>query len=69
VRSDPKVIAAYLGVDDEAEIDIPEVRKDVHGGAKTVSAKARPTRSSRTPRTTKSTRTAKAPKGDKGGRP
>lgn len=29
VKSDPKVIAAYLGVDDEAEIDIPEVRKDL----------------------------------------
>jgi branched-chain amino acid transport system ATP-binding protein len=29
VKSDPKVIAAYLGVDDEAEIDIPEVRKEV----------------------------------------
>jgi branched-chain amino acid transport system ATP-binding protein len=28
VKNDPKVIAAYLGVDDEAEIDIPEVRKD-----------------------------------------
>ena len=29
VKSDPKVIAAYLGVDDEAEIDIPEVRQEV----------------------------------------
>ncbi|MCR4266806.1 ATP-binding cassette domain-containing protein [Nitratireductor sp. ZSWI3] len=29
VKSDPKVIAAYLGVDEEAEIDVPEVRKDV----------------------------------------
>jgi branched-chain amino acid transport system ATP-binding protein len=29
VKSDPKVIAAYLGVDDEAEIDVPEVRKEV----------------------------------------
>ncbi len=29
VKNDPKVIAAYLGVDDEAEIDIPEVRKDL----------------------------------------
>ena len=29
VKADPKVIAAYLGVDDEAEIDIPEVRKDL----------------------------------------
>lgn len=29
VRNDPRVIAAYLGVDDEAEIDIPEVREDV----------------------------------------
>ncbi|EKF17206.1 ATP-binding cassette domain-containing protein [Nitratireductor pacificus] len=29
VKSDPKVIAAYLGVDDEAEIDVPEIRKDV----------------------------------------
>ena len=29
VRSDPKVIAAYLGVDDEADIDIAEVREEV----------------------------------------
>ncbi|MFZ1814762.1 MAG: ATP-binding cassette domain-containing protein [Rhizobiaceae bacterium] len=29
VKSDPKVIAAYLGVDDEAEIDIPAVRADL----------------------------------------
>ncbi|MCC2687440.1 MAG: amino acid/amide transporter ATP-binding protein 1, family [Rhizobiaceae bacterium] len=29
VKSDPKVIAAYLGVDDEAEIDVPEVRAEV----------------------------------------
>jgi len=32
VRNDPKVIAAYLGVDDEAEIDIPEVRADIPHG-------------------------------------
>jgi branched-chain amino acid transport system ATP-binding protein len=30
VRADPKVIAAYLGVDDEAEIDVPAVRADLH---------------------------------------
>jgi branched-chain amino acid transport system ATP-binding protein len=29
VKSDPKVIAAYLGVDDEEEIDVEEVKKDV----------------------------------------
>ncbi len=29
VKNDPKVIAAYLGVDDEAEIDVPVVLKDV----------------------------------------
>jgi branched-chain amino acid transport system ATP-binding protein len=29
VKSDPRVIAAYLGVDDEAEIDVPEIRADV----------------------------------------
>lgn len=29
VRNDPKVIAAYLGVDDEAEIDVPSVLQDV----------------------------------------
>nr|WP_274423870.1 ABC transporter ATP-binding protein [Chelativorans sp. YIM 93263] len=29
VKSDPKVIAAYLGVEEEDEIDIPEVREDV----------------------------------------
>ncbi|WP_404934339.1 ATP-binding cassette domain-containing protein [Nitratireductor sp. L15S-10] len=29
VKNDPKVIAAYLGVDDEAEIDMPEVREDL----------------------------------------
>ncbi|WP_048644948.1 ATP-binding cassette domain-containing protein [Nitratireductor soli] len=35
VKTDPKVIAAYLGVDDEAEIDVPEIRRDV---AKVVAA-------------------------------
>lgn len=30
VKNDPKVIAAYLGVDDEAEIDVPEVREELH---------------------------------------
>ena len=29
VRTDPRVIAAYLGVDDEEEVDIPEVRQDL----------------------------------------
>ncbi|UUP17355.1 ATP-binding cassette domain-containing protein [Nitratireductor thuwali] len=29
VRSDPRVIAAYLGVDEEEEIDVPEVREDL----------------------------------------
>ncbi len=29
VRNDPRVIAAYLGVDDEEEIDVPEVKADV----------------------------------------
>ncbi|WP_187968611.1 ABC transporter ATP-binding protein [Aquibium microcysteis] len=29
VRNDPKVIAAYLGVEDEDEIDIPEVKQDL----------------------------------------
>lgn len=29
VKNDPKVIAAYLGVDDEAEIDMPELREDL----------------------------------------
>lgn len=29
VKSDPRVIAAYLGVDDEAEIDVPEIKHDV----------------------------------------
>jgi branched-chain amino acid transport system ATP-binding protein len=29
VKNDPKVIAAYLGVDDEAEIDVPQVLSDV----------------------------------------
>ncbi len=29
VKTDPKVIAAYLGVDDEAEIDVPEIKQDV----------------------------------------
>jgi branched-chain amino acid transport system ATP-binding protein len=29
VKNDPKVIAAYLGVEDEDEIDIPEVKKDL----------------------------------------
>ncbi|MDX5362442.1 MAG: ABC transporter ATP-binding protein [Alphaproteobacteria bacterium] len=30
VRNDPKVIAAYLGVEDEDEIDVPEVQEDIH---------------------------------------
>ncbi|WP_197435075.1 ATP-binding cassette domain-containing protein [Nitratireductor arenosus] len=29
VKSDPRVIAAYLGVDDEAEIDVPEIKHDL----------------------------------------
>jgi len=29
VRTDPKVIAAYLGVEDEEDLDVPEVRQDV----------------------------------------
>lgn len=29
VRNDPKVIAAYLGVDEEDEIDDPEIREDI----------------------------------------
>ena len=29
MRTDPKVIAAYLGVDDEAEIDMPEILDEV----------------------------------------
>lgn len=29
VKSDPRVIAAYLGVDDEEEIDVPEIKADV----------------------------------------
>src|SRR5690606_3315842 len=33
VRHDPKVIAAYLGVDDEEEVDIPEVREDLEAVA------------------------------------
>ncbi len=46
VRNDPTVIAAYLGVDDEAEVDIPEIREDV---AKIKpGAKAKPAAPSRT---------------------
>ena len=33
VKADPKVIAAYLGVDDEDEVDVPEVRRDMAGPA------------------------------------
>src|SRR5690606_17365480 len=33
VRNDPRVIAAYLGVDDEEEVDIPEVREDLEAVA------------------------------------
>ncbi|MBO6903122.1 MAG: ATP-binding cassette domain-containing protein [Rhizobiaceae bacterium] len=29
VKRDPRVIAAYLGVDDEEEIDVPEIKADV----------------------------------------
>ncbi|MCP1200210.1 ABC transporter ATP-binding protein [Notoacmeibacter sp. MSK16QG-6] len=32
VRNDPKVIAAYLGVDDESEIEDEEIRADLHRG-------------------------------------
>ncbi|OXT02528.1 ABC transporter ATP-binding protein [Notoacmeibacter marinus] len=32
VRNDPKVIAAYLGVDDESEIDDEDIRADLHRG-------------------------------------
>ncbi|PHP66154.1 ABC transporter [Zhengella mangrovi] len=41
VRNDPKVIAAYLGVDDEEEIEDPEIISDLKGskdGAKPASA-------------------------------
>jgi branched-chain amino acid transport system ATP-binding protein len=39
VKSDPNVIAAYLGVDDEAEIDVPEIRQDVEAVIKEAEAK------------------------------
>lgn len=47
VKSDPRVIAAYLGVDDEAEIDIPEVKQDV---AEVFEAEAAPAPAVRAPR-------------------
>ncbi|WP_421872201.1 ATP-binding cassette domain-containing protein [Nitratireductor rhodophyticola] len=42
VKNDPKVIAAYLGVDDEAEIDMPEVREDIEKVAGEGPAKKKP---------------------------
>jgi branched-chain amino acid transport system ATP-binding protein len=40
IRADPKVIAAYLGVEDESEIDVPAVASDLHaGGAHALAAK------------------------------
>ena len=43
VKTDPKVIAAYLGVDDEAEIDIPEVREAVEAVIDQAEARGDPT--------------------------
>ncbi len=40
VRNDPKVIAAYLGVDDEDEIDVPAVLQDVAKLEKTAASTA-----------------------------
>lgn len=59
VRNDPAVIAAYLGVDDEEEVDIPEVKEDVAkikpgakakpaAGKKTTTAKAADVKSTAT---------------------
>ena len=43
VKTDPKVIAAYLGVDDEEEIDIPEVREAVEDVIDQAEARGDPT--------------------------
>ncbi|MEM7462802.1 MAG: ATP-binding cassette domain-containing protein [Pseudomonadota bacterium] len=69
VRSDPSVIAAYLGVDDEEEIDIPEVRDDMQSveeletQAAKPNPKAAPSRKSRAA-SAKSTKSASAAKTD-----
>lgn len=65
VRNDPRVIAAYLGVDDEAEIDVPEVRSDLAGALPAKSrpapkkAKAAPAKKSTATRKAASTRATK----------
>ncbi len=69
VRNDPAVIAAYLGVDDEEEVDIPEVRKDV--AAIKLSDPAKPASKQSKKATTKkaSPATAKSPARKTGAKP
>lgn len=78
VRNDPAVIAAYLGVDDEEEVDIPEVLADVAKikpkTKEKLKAKAKPAarksaKPAKAPAAAKATKPAKPvkPKGD--GRP
>ena len=44
VKTDARVIAAYLGVDDEAEIDVPEIKADVKDVTKHGKLEAKPKR-------------------------
>ncbi|MGI9401421.1 MAG: ATP-binding cassette domain-containing protein [Rhizobiaceae bacterium] len=62
VRTDPNVIAAYLGVDDEEEIDIPEVREDMHAADEPAAPRKKSKTKAATARKSKSTaaKTSKA---------
>lgn len=67
VRTDPKVIAAYLGVEDEEDIDVPEVLEDVietvgEEAIAEIPAKPKPARKSTTPKKVEKTTAAKPPK-------
>jgi branched-chain amino acid transport system ATP-binding protein len=44
VKTDARVIAAYLGVDDEAEIDVPEIKADVKDATTHGKLEAKPKR-------------------------
>jgi branched-chain amino acid transport system ATP-binding protein len=63
VKNDPKVIAAYLGVDDEAEIDVPVVLKDVLAVEKASGKRIAPKIAKSTP-AAKSATSAKAAAGN-----
>ena len=49
VRNDPKVIAAYLGVDDEEEVDVPEIAQDLKEVTKKAAKKDKPANKTKKP--------------------